>query len=155
MKKALLLIFLLIACITDVNAQKFYIGNYLTPTTNEFELIGISSKTGVHAYKFKKEIYDTFFGRKIADIIVGIKNERIVQTIYLLIPERTDVGVPKEVMNEIQKKFPFPFKEINGNYGMNIDNETISIAGVTNAISSWKDRIMFMNSVKQSILETN
>jgi hypothetical protein len=111
MKKTILLFILFFGCISNVNAQKFYIGNYLTPNTNEFELIGISSKTGVHAYKFKKEIYDTFFGRKIADIIVGIKNERIVQTIYLLIPERTDVGVPKEVMNEIQKKFPFPFKE--------------------------------------------
>lgn len=155
MKKTILLVILFFACITDVNAQKFYIGNYLTPTANEFELMGISSKTGVYAYKYKKEIYDTFFSRKIAEIIVGIKNERIVQTIYLLIPERTDVRVPKEVMNEIQKKFPFPFKEINGNYGMNIDNETISIARVTNAISSWKDRIMFMNSVKQSILETN
>jgi hypothetical protein len=155
MKKALLLIFLFVACITDVNAQKFYLGNYLTPTENEFELIGISSKTGVYSYKYKKEIYDIFFGRNIADIIVGIKNERIVQTIYLLVPERTDIGVPKEVMNEIQKKFPFPFKEINGTYGMNIDNESISIARVTNAISFWKDRIMFMNSVKQSILQTN
>ncbi len=155
MKKALLLIFLFIVCIIDVNAQKFYLGNYLAPTANEFELIGISSKTGVYAYKYKKEIYDTFFDRKIADIIVGIKNQRIVQTIYLLIPERTDAGVPKEVMNKIQKQFPFPFKEINGNYGINIDNETISIARVTNALSLWKDRIMFMNSVKQSILEKN
>ena len=113
------------------------------------------AKTGVYAYKYKKEIYDTFFGRKMAYIIVGIKNERIFQTIYLLIPRGTDVGVPKEMMNEIQKKFPFPFKEINGNYRMNIVNETISIARVTNAISPWKDRIMLMNSVKQSILETN
>ena len=153
MKKALLLIFLFIVCIIDANAQKFYLGNYLTPTANEFELIGISSKTGVYAYKYKKEIYDTFFGRNIADIIVGIKNERIVQTIYLLVPEKTDVGVPKDVINEIQKKFPFPFKEFNGNYGMNIDNETISIARVINALTFWKDRIMFMNSVKQSILE--
>jgi hypothetical protein len=95
-----------------------------------------------------------FFGRKIADIIVGIKNEHIVQTIYLLIPESTDIGVPKEVMNEVQKKFPFSFKEINGKYGMNIDNESISIAKITNAISFWKDRIMIMNSVKQSILES-
>jgi hypothetical protein len=148
-----LLIVIFFACITDVNAQKFYLGNYLTPTANEFELIGVSSKTGVYAYKYKKEIYDTFFGRNIADIIVGIKNERIVQTIYLLVPERTDIGVPKEVMNEIQKNFPFPFKEINGNYAVNIDNETISIARVTNAITLGKDRIMFMNSVKQSILE--
>ena len=53
MKKALLLIFLFIACITDVNAQKFYLGNYLTPTADEFELPVISSKTGVYAYKYK------------------------------------------------------------------------------------------------------
>lgn len=56
-------------------------------------------------------------------------------------------------MNEIQNKFAFPFKEINGNYGMNVDSETISIARVTNVISFWKDRRMFMNSVKQIILE--
>lgn len=153
MKKIILIIITIFLNSNTITAQKFYLGNYLTPTANEFELIGISSKTGVYAYKYKKEIYDTFFDRKIADIIVGIKNQRIVQTIYLLIPERADVGVPKEVMNKIQKEFPFPFKEINGNYGMNIDNETISIARVTNALSFWNDRIMFMNSVKQSILE--
>lgn len=153
MKKIFLVLIVIITGVNEINAQKFYLGNYLTPTANEFELIGISSKTGVYTYKYKKEIYDTFYGRKIADIIVGIKNEHIVQTVYLLKPKSTDVGVPNDIIDVIQKNFQFPFKEINGNYGLNIDNESISIARVTNPISFGKDRIMIMNSVRQSILE--
>ena len=123
------------------------------PTENEFEFLGISSKTGVTTYKYKKDIYDSFFDRKIGDIIVGIRDAHITTTIYNLIPNSTDNGVPREVIDLIEKKFPSPCKETNGVYGLNIDNETISIARVTIALTFGEDRIMFMNSIKQSILE--
>lgn len=149
-----LLIFGLILFMTsNLVAQKFYLGNYLSPTGNEFELLGISSKTGVTTYRYKKEIYDSFFGREIGDIVVGIRNEHITLTIYNLIPYSSDIGVPKEVINLIQKSIPYPFKEVNGVYGLNIDNESISVTRVTNSLTFGKDRIMFMNSIKQSVLE--
>lgn len=90
----------LVLCLSSsiVDAQKFYLGNYLEPTPNEFELLGASSKTGVHSYKYKKEIYDTFFERKIGDIIVGIRDGIIVTTIYNLIPQLTDKGVPSDIL---------------------------------------------------------
>ena len=56
-------------------------------------------------------------------------------------------------MKLLQENFPFPFKEVDGVYGLNIDNESISVARVTNPLTFNKDRIMFMNSIKQSILE--
>jgi len=135
------------------NAQKFYLGNYLMPTNNEFELLGISSETGVVTYKYKKEIYDTFFDREIGDIIVGIKNGIITTTIYNLIPKQTDLGLPKELFNKIQSAFPYPFKEVDGIYGLKIDNEIISFGRVRNSLTFGKDRIMFMSSIKQSLLK--
>jgi hypothetical protein len=95
MKINIILILAILIVSSTSKAQKFYLGNYLAPTENEFELLGISSITGVITYKYKKEIYDTFLGRKIGDIIVGIKNGNITTTIYNLIPNETDIGVPK------------------------------------------------------------
>lgn len=131
----ILSVILLLAINNDIYSQKFYLGNYLEPTPNEFELLGISSKTGVSTYKFKKEIYDSFFERKIGDIIVGVRDGVIVTTIYNLIPRASDNGVPNDILKLLETNFPFPFKEVNGIYGLNIDNETISIARVTNALN--------------------
>ena len=153
MKKQLLF-WLFLAVSFSINAQKFYIGNYLTPTENEFELIGISSNTNVAAYKYKKTIYDSFFGRRIGDIIVGIRDGYITTTIYNLIPKSNDVGVPDDIIEQLNKNLPYPFKEIDGVYGLNIDNESISVARVRNELTFGKDRIMFMTSIKQSILES-
>lgn len=152
-KLAIVLVFLCIS--SSLKAQKFYLGNYLTPTENEFQLIGISSKTNVHLYRYKKEIYDTFYNRKVGDILVGIKDGYIAQTVFCLIPRPTDVGVPKEVVDLAQAVLPFKFGYHNGVYGMNIDNESISIARLNNALTINKDRIIFSNSVRQSILEKN
>ncbi len=135
--------------------QKFYLGNYISPTPNEFELLGISSKTGVSTYKYKKPIYDSYFDRKIGDIIIGIKNERIVSTIYNVIPRANDIGVPQEILDLVQKTLPYPMAEKDGTWGVNIDNETVSIARLSNTLTFHKDRIMFINSIKQSILESN
>ncbi|MEX2234142.1 MAG: hypothetical protein WD824_18390 [Cyclobacteriaceae bacterium] len=146
-------IIILLSLSGRVEAQKFYLGNYLEPTSNEFDLIGVSSKTGVSSYKYKKEIYDSFFDRKIGDIIVGIRDGIIVTTIYNLIPRTTDKGVPSDILKLLESKFPYPFSEVNGVYGLNIDNESISIARTTNAMTLGKDRIMFLTTIKQSILE--
>jgi hypothetical protein len=138
-----------------VEAQKFYLGNYLMPTDNEFEYLGTSSKTGVSTFRYKREAYDMLFGRKIADIVVGVRNNYIASTIYNLIPNPADVGIPDDLKNIIQNSFPYPFKELNGIYGLNIDNESISFSRTKNAITFWKDRIMFVTTIKQSILENS
>ena len=152
-KKSLILVCTLLILFNSAKAQKFYLGNYLTPTENEFQLLGISSKTNVYSYRYKKEIYDNFYNRKVGDIIVGIKNGYIVQTIYNLVPKSTDVGVPKDIIDLIQSNIPYKLGYQNGVYGMNIDNESISIARINNPITFNKDRIMINNSVRQSLLE--
>lgn len=150
--KLLPLLFLSVA-VLPTKAQKFYLGNSLNPTTNEFQLLGTSPKTGVSTYRYKKEISDSFYDRQIGDIIVGIRDGIIVTTIYNLIPKKDDIGIPYDIRKQLDEKFPYPFKEVNGVYGLNIDNETISISRVTNSLTFNMDRIMFMNSLKQSLLE--
>jgi len=153
MKNLFLLLIIFLSLVIGASAQKFYLGNYLTPTDNEFEYLGTSSKTGVSTFQFKNVIYDRLFEREIGDIIIGIRNNYITTTIYNLIPNKNDLGIPEDLKTKIQSVFPYPFKDINGTFGLNIDNESISFSRDSNSLTFWKDRIMYMTSVKQSILE--
>jgi hypothetical protein len=136
----------------NVFSQRFDLGQQLTPSSSEFKLIGISSSTGVATYHYIGAITDKFFDREIDDIIVGVKNGMIVTTIYNVIPKPGDVGVPKSLRDLIESNLPFPFSYVNGVYGVNIDNETISLSRSKNNLTFNKDRIMFLNSVKNSLL---
>jgi hypothetical protein len=133
--------------------QNFSLGESLYPSKSEFEIIGISSKTGVSAYRYKKHVSTRFYGRQLGDIIVGVKDGHIAQTIYLMIPEDGDIGVPREIINLVQSVLPYPLSYIDGRYGVNIDNYTISLSRNNNALTLNKDRIMYMSSIKQSLLE--
>lgn len=134
-------------------SQKFYLGDRLTPKSTQFKLLGISSATGVHTYKYIGAITDKyFFNRRVGEIIVGFKNGIIVTTIYNLIPEKEDVGVPQSTLDLVQNTIPFPLAKRNGMYGVNIDNMTISLSRSTNELTFHKDRIMFFTSIKNSVL---
>ncbi|WP_297516466.1 hypothetical protein [Flavobacterium sp.] len=134
-------------------SQKFYLGDRLTPKATQFKLLGISSTTGVHTYKYIVAITDKFFfNRRIGEIIVGIKNGIIVTTIYNLIPENGDEGVPQSTLDLVQATIPFPLAYRNGVYGANIDNMSVSLSRTKNAMTFNKDRIMFLTTVKNSLL---
>ena len=153
MKSKTIILALLLLASVHTYSQKFYLGDRLTPKSTQFKLLGISSSTGVHTYKYIGAITDKyFFNRRVGEIIVGFKNGIIVTTIYNLIPENGDVGVPQSTLDLVQGTIPFPLAERNGWYGANIDNMTISLSRSTNAITFNKDRIMFMTSVKNSLL---
>jgi hypothetical protein len=134
-------------------SQKFFLGDQLNPNATKFKLMGISSATGVSNYKYIGPITDTyFFDRRIGDIMVGIKNGVIVTTIYYLIPENGDSGIPRSTLDLVQKSLPYPLAERDGFYGANIDNMTITLSRAKNEMTFNKDRIMFMTTVKNSIL---
>lgn len=139
-------------CFFICKSQNFSLGDAIKPSNTEFELIGISSRTGVSAYRYKKHVSDRFFGRVLGDIVIGVKDGHIAQTIYLMIPEISDIGVPHEIINLIQAALPFPLAYVNGMYGVNIDNYSISLSRVNNAMTLNKDRIMYFSSIKNSIL---
>ena len=152
MLKRLLVIMAFCFGVTNIDAQKYYLGESIEIKTNEFKLIGISSKTGVSNYRYIKPIYDKMFEREIGDIIVGVKDGHIASTIYNLVPLPNDVGVPNSIIDLIQANLPYPMKNINGTWGMNIDNNTISFMRANNAITFGKDRIIFNSSVRYSVL---
>lgn len=135
-----------------VNAQRYDLGDSFYANSSEFKLIGISSATGVKTYKYIRQITDYMFGRKIGDIIIGEKYGRVVTTVYNLIPLKGDVGVPQSIVNLIQSALPFPLAIVGDAYGVNIDNESISLSRSKNAMTFYKDRIMYFSSVKKSLL---
>lgn len=153
MKSKTILIALFLLVSVHSFSQKFYLGDRLIPKSNQFKLLGISSATGVNTYKYIGAITDKyFFNRRIGEIIVGIKNGIIVTTIYNLIPENGDVGVPQSTLDLVQATIPFPLAYRNGLYGANIDNTSITLSRCNNELTFHKDRIMFFTSVKNSLL---
>ena len=135
-------------------AQKFYLGDKLYPNAKEYKLLGISSQTKVATYKYLGIITDKFFyNRKVGEIIIGVKNNTIVTTIYNLIPEPNDVGVPRTMLDLIESNLPFPLTYKDGIYGVSIDNTNITVSRTKNALTFHKDRIMFFTSVRNSILK--
>ena len=150
--KSIILAFLLFVTMQSFS-QKFYLGDRLTTKSSQFKLLGISSTTGVHTYKYLGSITDKyFFNRRVGEIIVGLKNDIIVTTIYNLIPENGDVGVPQKTLNLIENSLPFPLSYKDGIYGVSIDNTNITISRTKNALTFNLDRIMFFTSIKNSIL---
>ena len=150
--KSIILALLLLVSISSFS-QKFFLGDQLTPKAKQFKLLGISSATGVHTYKYIGAITNTYYyNRKIGEIIVGFKNGIIVTTIYNLIPEPGDEGVPQSTLDLVQSAIPFPLAYRNGMYGANIDNTSITLSRSNNELTFHKDRIMFFTSVKNSLL---
>ena len=146
------ILILLISAAQFVNAQRYDLGDPISPSSRYFKLIGISSETGVSSYKYIQPISDYMFGRRIGDIIVGVKDGHVATTVYSLIPERDDIGVPAAIIELIQGALPYPLAYRNGVYGVNIDNTSISISRSNNAMTFNKDRIMYFSSVKRSLL---
>lgn len=150
-KSIILALFLLVSASSF--SQKFFLGDRLTPKSNQFKLLGISSATGVSTYKYIGTITDThFYNRRVGEIIVGFKKGIVVTTIYNLIPEKGDVGVPQSTLDLVQSSIPFPLAYRNGLYGANIDNTSITLSRSNNELTFHKDRIMFFTSVKNSLL---
>lgn len=150
--KTIILALLLLVSVSSFS-QKFFLGDRLTPKATQFKLLGISSATGVRTYKYIGAITNTYYyNRKIGEIIVGFKNGIIVTTIYNLIPEPGDEGVPQSTLDLVQSAIPFPLAYRNGLYGANIDNTSITLSRSNNELTFHKDRIMFFTSVKNSLL---
>ena len=150
----LIFLSLLVLCpIVRVNAQRFDLGDKIEIDKTRFQLIGISSETNVHSYKYIGVIKGKMFERRIGDIIVGVKDGRVATTVYNLIPLRQDVGVPKSLIAAVQRAFPYPLGYKNGIYGANIDNETFSFSRTSSVLTFNKDRIMYYSSVKSSLLK--
>ena len=151
--KYLLILFVTIFGFIKIGvAQKYYLGESITINSSEFKLVGISSKTGVSNYRYIKPIYERMFEREIGDIIVGVKDGHIASTVYNLIPLPNDIGVPISIIELVQANLPYPMKNINGTWGINIDNYTISFMRANNSITFEKDRISFNSSIKYSLL---
>jgi len=152
MQSKLILIILFCISLTKTDAQKYFLGEPIQINSNEFKLIGISSKTGVRNYRYTKQVNEKMFEREIGDIIVGVKDGHIASTVYNLVPLPNDVGVPISIIDLIQANLPFPMKNINGTWGCIIDNNSISFRRSRDALTFGKDMISFLSTVKYSIL---
>jgi hypothetical protein len=154
MKNKILLILLICLFSFKGYSQKFYLGDKLYPTAKKFKLLGISTQTKLATYKYIGPITDKYFyNRKVGEIIVGVKNNIIVTTIYNLIPENKDIGVPISTLDLIESVLTFPLTYKNGIYAVSIDNVNISISRTKNQLTFYNDRIMIFTSVKNSILK--
>jgi|688.fasta_scaffold871796_2 hypothetical protein len=154
MKSKTIILGLLLFVSVNSFSQKFYLGEELYPNTKSYKFLGKSSETYVATYKYIGAITDKYYyGRKIGEIIVGIKNNRIVTTIYNVIPEPSDVGVPSTILELIENNLPYPLTYRDGVYGVSIDQMNFTISRTKNALTFHQDRIMFFTSVRNRLLK--
>lgn len=135
-------------------SQRFELFDKLIPAKNKFKLIGISSETMVHTYKYIGVITDNnMFERKVDGIIVGLKNNVVVTVVYNLVPEKYDDGIPQETVDLLQNTLEFPLSKLSDYYAVKIDNDNITLSRVNSVLTDRKDRIMFFKSVQHRFLK--
>ncbi len=130
----------------------FYLGQVYSPPYQEFELISIAKGTNIYTYKYRGNSSQTMFDRKIGGFMMRLKGNKIVTMIYDLIPESKDKDVPNEILDAVQSSLAYPLAYRDGIYGVNIDSASISISRTNNAMTFNRDRIMYLTSIKSSIL---
>lgn len=134
-------------------AQRFYLGESLSTNNGNFQLIAIQEDTDIYSYKYSGSIYDRMFEREISDIVVGVKDDVIVLTIYYLEPQLDDIGVPSSILSLIENKTGYAFGYSDGYYGMTVDNTSIAFIRDNSAFTFGNDRIAFLSTVKNELLQ--
>jgi hypothetical protein len=154
MKKESIILFLFFVFSVHSFSQKFELGDCLTPNIIEDSLLDYSPSTGVFTYQYlgAKDWY--LFDRRISEVLVGVKEGKIVTTIYNLIPENKYEEVPNTTLALAQKKLCVPFVELRyKEYAVNIDDTIISISRNKNLLTFNKDRLVYYTTIKYTLLK--
>lgn len=68
------------------------------------------------AYVYNKKTQKTVFGREATLFYVTVKNNKIISYMNVLTPSSTDLGVPVEIIKELEKFTGVSFTYKNGEY---------------------------------------
>ena len=87
-----------------IRAQNVNLGELLHNSSTDYELKGISSKTGEHHYQYKKKITKMMFGYTVDNLVVTTKNKKVVSYIFILNPKVNEYGIKDDLVLQVENK---------------------------------------------------
>ena len=76
-----------------IRAQNVNLGELLHNSSTDYELKGISSKTGEHHY-----------GYTVDNLVVTTKNKKVVSYIFILNPKVNEYGIKDDLVLQVENK---------------------------------------------------
>lgn len=154
MKNSILYWFLFMLFSTYSFGQQFHIGDRVNPKSKQFKLLDYSPSMKVYTYQYVGKIKEKYlFKRKVADVIVGLKNGVVVTTIYNLEPNKEEHEIKKSTLALVNKRLGTDLHRLpNNDYAVSIGNKLISLQISYSPLTFDAVRLVYFTSIKYSIL---
>ena len=134
--------------------QQFQIGDRVNPKSKQFKLLDYSPSMKVYTYQYVGKIKEKYlFKRKVADVIVGVKNGIVVTTIYNLKLNTDEHRIEKSTLKRVNKAIG---KELlfvpHDSYAITKGNTFVSLKICNTPLTFDQPRMVYLNTIKYSIL---
>lgn len=134
--------------------QEVKLNEYITKYSDDFKLIGISSKTGKETYEYNRKIERLLLGHDVDVMWVTTKSNRIIAYMYLLEPNHGNMVSSYEiegVVKIIEKNLGIELKkEHSEKYGVANDDVLMEVSAGKHPISG-KERILFYTALTKEL----
>jgi hypothetical protein len=135
-------------------SQQFHIGERINANSRDFKLLDYSPSMKVYTYKFVGKIESKYlFDRKVAEILMGVKNGVVVTTIYNLKLNTDEHRIEKSTLKRVNKAIG---KELlfvpHDSYAITKGNTFVSLKICNTPLTFDQPRMVYLNTIKYSIL---
>jgi hypothetical protein len=135
-------------------SQQFHIGERISAKSRDFKLLDYSPSMKVYTYKYVGKLEIKYlFDRKVAEIIIGVKNGVVVTTIYNLKLNTNEHRIEKSTLKRVNKAIG---KELlfvpHNSFAITKGNTFVSLKICNTPLTFGQPRIVYLTSVKYSIL---
>jgi hypothetical protein len=139
---------------TIIYGQQFQIGDRVVVKSEDLKLLDYSPSMKVYTYQFVGKIESKYlFDRKVAEIIIGVKNGVVVTTIYNLKltndKHRIENSILKMANKAVGKELLFV---TDNSYAITKGNTFVSLKICNTPLTFDQPRMVYLNTIKYSIM---
>jgi sporulation protein YlmC with PRC-barrel domain len=134
--------------------QQFQIGDRVNPKSKQFKLLDYSPSMKVYTYQYVGKIKEKYlFKRKVADVIVGVKNGVVVTTIYNLKLNTDEHRIANSILKKVNKVVGKELSLVPHNsYAITKGNTFVSLKICNTPLTFDQPRLVYLTTIKYSIL---
>jgi hypothetical protein len=135
-------------------SQQFHIGERINANSRDFKLLDYSPSMKVYTYQFVGKIESKYlFDRKVAEIIIGVKNGVVVTTIYNLKLNNDEHRIEKSTLKRVNiaigKELLFM---LHNSFAITKGNTFVSLKICNTPLTFDQPRMVYLSTIKYSIL---
>lgn len=138
----------------SIYSQQFQIGDRVAVKSKDFKLLDYSPSMKVFTYQYAGKLNDKYlFGRRVGEIIIGVKNGVVVTTIYNLKLINDEHKIGKSTLKKVNKAIG---KELlfvpHDSYAITTGNTFVSLRICNTPLTFDQPRMVYLTTIKYSIL---